>query len=180
LWLKDKQAVSPTNLQGVLRVAALDGDQALFDALLATLNGNPDRRERASLYSALANFRTPALAQTANELMLSPQHDIREIMAAARNRGPTEPVRDGRFEFITRHFDALATRLPEGQPAQFPLQFQGFCSSDKAADVEKFFGPLTSRYEGMADRLKESLENIRLCAGYRAAQQGSLKVALRP
>ncbi len=179
-WLKDRKAIPASNRNLVLRVAALEGDRAFFDALEAVTAGNPDRRERADVYAALANFRTPELALAGRQLMLAPKHDIREVMFAGRGRGgSTEAVREGAFNFMTANFDAIAARLPADMPSRFPQGYTGFCSQKQAADVEGFFTPKLAKYEGMANVLTQTLETIRLCANYRDAQQASLQSVLR-
>ncbi len=178
-WLKNRKHLPAANRGLVLRVAALDGDRAFFDALLAATQGNPDRRERADLYAALANFRDPALAQAARELALNPSHDIREVLFAGRSRSNTDMAKADQLEFVTRHFDTLAQRLPPESVTRFPSLFGGLCSADFAQRVEGFFTPLLNRYEGLSHTLTQSLETIRLCAAYRDAQQASLQQVLK-
>lgn len=179
LWLQDRKAIPSANRSLVLRTAALSGDRALFDALEAAVLGNPDRRARADIYGALGNFRAPELALAARQLMLDPRHDIREVMASSRSRGAPETVRDDTFTFWTTHFEALAARLPADAPARFPQLFSGFCSAEHATQVEQFFRPLVSRYEGIATGLTQSLESIRLCSAYRQSQHASLQSVLK-
>jgi alanyl aminopeptidase len=163
----------------VLRTAALTGDRAYFDALIAAVKGNPDRRERADLYGALSGFRAPELAQAVLELWLSPEHDIREIMAATRTRGRSEALREGLFNFITNNFSLLEKKLPKDAPARFPQMFAGACTVQQAQQIESFFTPLVSKFDGMAKSLEQSLEVVRLCAHYREAQHASLQSYLK-
>lgn len=171
-WLKDRSAIPAGSRSLVLRVAALGGDRALFDALVQVALGNPDRRERADIYSALGNFRGAELSQAARALWLSPQHDIREVMASLRRRD--DAARDGLLAFVTSNFKALAKRLPKDAPGDFPSYFGGLCSTEDASRLEQFFGPIIQRYDGGESNLQRSLENIRLCAVYRQTQQASL------
>jgi alanyl aminopeptidase len=179
LWLQDRKAIPSANRSLILRTAALSGDRALFDALQAAVLGNTDRRARADIYAALGNFRSPDLALSARQLMLDPRHDIREVMASNRSRGATEAVRDETFAFYTTHFDAIAARLPADAPARFPQIFSGFCTAEHATQVDQFFRPLVSRYEGIAKSLAQSLESIRLCSAYRQHQHASLQSVLK-
>ena len=174
-WLKDKKSIPSSGRALVLRTAALDGDRSYFDALLAAVSGNADRRERADIYAALGNFRNTELADAARQLWLSPAHDIREVMQAGRSRGRPDGVREGLFQFITNHFEAVAAKVAQDAPARFPQMFSGACSQQMASDMDSFFRPLLPRFDGMAKSLTQSLETVRLCASYRAAQRGSLK-----
>jgi len=173
-WLKDRSSLPPGSRSLVLRSAAFDGDRAYFDALVAAVVGNPNRRERADIYAALGSFRAPELAQAARALWLSPDHDLREIMSASRSRGRTEALRDGVFAFLTEHFDAIAAKMPKESVIGFPRMFQGACSAKEAQQLERFFTPLTKTYTGMDKTLTQSLESVRLCARYRDTQHASL------
>ncbi|MBK7316039.1 hypothetical protein [Candidatus Aalborgicola defluviihabitans] len=61
-WPKDRKSLPVNSRAMVLHVAALSGDKAYFDALLAAVHDNPDRRERADIYAALGGFRKPSLS----------------------------------------------------------------------------------------------------------------------
>jgi len=173
-WLRQPKSLDAASRGLVLRSAAIDGDRAFFDALVQAVLISPDRAERADIYSALARFAEPELAQAALRLWLSPQHDIREIMQSGRDHYRNEAAREAQFRFVKDNFAAISKRLPKESMARFPQFFAGFCSAGKAAEVEQFFTPLLASYEGGASHLKQSLESIRLCAVYRAAQQASL------
>lgn len=179
-WLQDKASVPVISRPLVLRAAAFQGDRAYFDALIAAAVGNPDRRERADIYAALAAFRAPELAQAARELWLSPAHDIRELMAAARVRGRTEALRQGMFTFVTTRFDAITAKLPSDAAIGFPQMFYGACSAKEADQIEAFFQPLTKTYAGMHKTLAQALETVRICARSRDAQRASLQAYLKP
>jgi hypothetical protein len=174
-WIKDRKSLPTASRELVLRAAAYHGDRAYFDALAAAAVGNVDRRERADIYAALASFRSPELAQAARDLWLSPDHDIRELMAGARTRGRAEALREGMLSFVTTRFDAIAAKLPKDAPMRFPQMFDGACSAKEADQVEAFFTPLTKTYTGLNKTLAQSLEAVRICAHYRDAQHASLQ-----
>jgi alanyl aminopeptidase len=141
---------------------------------------SPDRRERADIYGALGNFRTPELAQAGRALWLSPAHDVREVMTAARARGHPERVQESLFQFMDHHLTDLSGKLPTEMVARFPHMFAGACTQQQAQKLEALFTPWLARVDGMAKSLEQSLETVRLCAHYRAAQQTSLKGFLKP
>jgi len=173
-WLRQPKSLDAASRGLVLRSAAIDGDKGFFDALVRAVVLSPDRAERADIYSALARFGAPDLALAAQQLWLSPQHDIREIMQSGRDRHSNEAARESQFRFVKDNFAAISKRLPKESMARFPQFFAGFCSAKKAAEVEQFFTPRLAADEGGASYLKQSLERIRLCAVYRDAQHASL------
>jgi hypothetical protein len=178
-WLKDRLVLDAADRGLVLRIAAIDGDRAFFDALVEAALANPNRRERSDIYSALARFRAPDLALAGRQLWLSPQHDIRELMASGRDYNGDETVADGLFAFVTGNFVAISARLPRESVARLPRYFNGFCAGEKADQVERFFSPLVGAFEGGASALKQSLENIRLCSAYSELQHASLSEFLQ-
>ncbi len=178
-WLKERSALEATDRGLVLRSAAIEGDRAFFDALLAAALNSPSRRERSDIYGALGRFKAPELALAGRQLWLSPEHDIRELMVSGRDQRGDGAVADGLFAFVTDNFSAIAARLPSESVARFPGFFSGLCAADKADQVERFFAPLTGSYEGAASSLKQALESIRLCAVYSDLQQASLSELLR-
>ena len=178
-WLKDRKSLPANNRAMVLRTAALEGDRVYFDALLAAVTGNPDRRERSDIYAALGSFRNAELAEAARELWLSPAHDIREVMSASLGRGRNSESPEQLLKFVNHNFTALAKKLPQDSPANFPNMFAQGCSQQLASELEAFFRPLVPRYEGLAKSLDRSLETVRVCANYRDAQQAGLRAYLR-
>jgi len=179
-WLKDRNSLPVNSRAMVLHVAALSGDKAYFDALLAAVRDNPDRRERADIYVALGGFRKPALSQAARELWLSPQHDIREVMTAVRGRGRAAVGPEPLFQFMEKHFTELSHKLPNEMVARFPQMFTGSCSRDQALRMVNLFTPHLAAVDGMAKSLEQSVETVRLCASYREVQRASLQGFLKP
>ena len=178
-WLKNPAALDVASRGLVLRSAAIEGDRAFFDALVKAVLASDNRGERSDIYGALGRFAAPELVLAARQLWLSPQHDIRELLTAGRDRNGGEAVREGMFDFISGNFVALAARLPKESVGQFPKFFTALCAADKADQVEQFFAPRLGTYEGGASYLKQALESIRLCAVYRDTQQASLSGFLR-
>jgi alanyl aminopeptidase len=174
-WLADRNSIGVNSRGLVLRTAALTGDRAFFDALMAALAGNPDRHARADIYAALGNFRDPELTKAARQLWLSPEHDIREVALAGRSGGSTNASREEWFQFLTNNFETLVARVAQETTTRFPQMFAGACSEQQANKVEAFFTPLLTRFDGMAKTLRQSMETVRLCANYRDAQLASLQ-----
>ncbi|MDD5333112.1 MAG: M1 family metallopeptidase [Rhodoferax sp.] len=173
-WLKDRGALEVASRGLVLRSAAIDGDRALFDALVQAARASKDRSERRDIYGALARFVAPELALAAHQLWLSPLHDIRELLPAGREHQGGAALREGLLAFVSANFDAIAARLPKESVGRFPNYFANFCAADKALAVEQFFAPRLGSYPGGSNSLAQSLERIRLCAVYRDAQRDSL------
>lgn len=178
-WLVDRKALPAVNRASVLQAAAYQGDRVFFDALLAAVQGNPDRRERRDIYGALVSFHDPQLAQAGRQLWLSPQHDIREVMTASITRGRVVDQPEPMFEFFRHNFAALVKKLPADTPEEMPQMFGLACDAKLANQMERFFKPLAPRYAGLQKNLEKTLETVRVCANYRRLQQTSLQAYLK-
>ncbi|PHV12405.1 M1 family metallopeptidase [Chitinimonas sp. BJB300] len=177
-WLKDRTVLDPTNRRAVLRTAALNGDKALFDAMTAITLTTSNRKERDDLYIALGSFQAPTLAEAARKLMLDSRHDIREAKRLLRSQNEDEHLREGALRFVQREFKPLSKRMAKDAPGGFPRDLNGFCSPDKATELERFFGPIAQRYDGGEAALTQTLESIRLCAIYRDSNRDKLGILL--
>lgn len=167
-WLKDHSLIDAAVRRALLRIAAIDGDKALFDALVGTARITNNRVARGDIYTALGNFRDPTLAEAARQLLLSKDHDIRETLRILRIQNSNDDLRDGALRFVTQHFAALAARMPENLPGELPEYFNGACSDAAAQQLAQFFTPLMHRYEGGPTTLAQTLEAVRLCAVYKS------------
>ncbi|QNM94749.1 M1 family metallopeptidase [Chitinimonas koreensis] len=174
-WLKSRRTIDASVRPVMLRVAALDGDRKLFEAMRDAARRSDNRQERTDLYGALGNFRAPKLAEAARGLLLDPAHDIREVRRPfMRSQNANEALRQGSLRFIETHYDALAGRLDRNGPGGLPRDLDRACSRDEADAFERVFGPRADRYEGGPKTLTQTLETVRLCVAWREAQTAAL------
>ncbi len=173
-WLKDEATLVAPNRALVLRVAAIDGDRTLFDALAEKARASSDRTERADIYAALSRFQSPALARSARELWLSAQYDVRELMEAVGEYNGGQVAAMEMLDFLKANFKQLTARLPPESVSRFPRLLTGACTLEQALAIEQFLGPALAAYEGGVTTLAQTVESIRLCAAQREFQRGSL------
>ena len=170
-WLSGSGTLDPGARRALLASAAIDGDETLFNALLAAARQNTDRRVRHDLFAALGHFRQPRLAQRARELMLEPGLDIRDVgpaVMAAQNEQPA--LRDGLLQFLqARHAD-VAKRMGRDEPADLPQMVNQACSEDEARRINQVFGAPAARYQGGRRALAQTLERVRVCAAWRTRE----------
>ncbi|HSW04774.1 M1 family metallopeptidase [Aquabacterium sp.] len=170
-WLAQTGALDASSRAAVLASAALDGDEALFNALLAAARSAPDRALRRDLYAALGHFRAPRLAQRARDLLLDSSVDFREASRAvmsAHNQAPA--LREGLMQFLqTRHAE-LAKRMGRDDPAWLPVHLNQACSDDDAQRIARIFTPHAARYQGGRLALAQTLEQVRVCAAWRTRE----------
>ena len=169
-WLADRASLPAALRAPVLQAAALAGDAALFDALLAAVLASGDRAERADLLNALGHFRRADSAARARALLLDSRIDIRESRGPLmRAQAAHAQTRADLLGFVRDQHAALARRLASDEPARLPGPFSRACSVDEAARIEAVFAAHSTRYPGGQRALAQALESVRLCAAWRSA-----------
>ena len=174
-WLEDRRAVSPEMVQVVLQLAAVKGDAALHQRLLAEARKTRDPAERGKLFAALGSFRDPALARATTALLLSEDFSTLEIlMGLANGMLSEESTREHFYAYVKTHFDALMARMPHEMGGRMPVVGEGFCDATHRQDLEAFFQERAARYPGGPEILGRTLEGVDLCIAQREALQPGL------
>ncbi len=179
-WLADRKAVDPAIAGVVLKLAALDGDAALFDRYLAAVKQEPDRRERRRLFEALGFFQKPELIDRALAAVLSSDFDIRETFrivgggVAPAGIGETPAERDQLWAWLQKSYGSLRAQIPQQMRAELPRFASELCERRHRSEVETFFTARLGELTGAERSLAQTLEEIELCAAQREAQAASL------
>jgi len=183
LWITDRTAIDADVAGSVLNVAARTGDEAFYKQLSTALSGTEDRHQRDLILNTMGSFSDPHIAGTAMELALKPDFDLREANAFLFGPMGVPQTRSLPFEFVKANYDALVARIPAGSSFGFgeALPFLGgaFCDEKSAEEVQAFFEPKVDRFSGTRRNLAQTLEGIRICAAYKAAQQNSVAEFLK-
>ena len=163
------------NLVGVaLGVVGEEADRATWDAMKALLVGSVDETVRGRLASALGAAKDPSLAAAARELVLDPALRDTEMFAPIWAQLSQPDMRDTAWAWVEEHYDAILTRLPKHHGGvQLISTGRAYCDEVHARDVEAFFTPKVESIEGGPRALAQALEDVRLCAARRSAQEAS-------
>ncbi|HLF57994.1 MAG TPA: M1 family aminopeptidase, partial [Thermoanaerobaculia bacterium] len=173
-WLDDSSAVDPSLRGTVLNLAALDGDEALFDRFLERAKATEDRRERGDLLAAVGHFRAPALVERALGLLLTDVFDLRESATILAEVAGDRRTRDRAFTWIRENWDAFAPKIPEQWRAGMTRYAAGVCDLQGRKQVEEFFGPRLENVAQGPTRLEQTLSGIDLCIARKTAQQAAV------
>ncbi|QSQ20008.1 M1 family metallopeptidase [Pyxidicoccus parkwayensis] len=178
-WLKDRKSVNPEAVNGVLVVAAMHGDKALFDTLLTQARKEEDRNERSRLLTALATFRDPALVKESLSLVIGKEMDIRDTKVLLTGAFNAPETRELAWTFYRENFDALAERLRSDELAWLVGLVGNLCDTQHHAQVQEFLGPRVPRLENAPRALARAEESIRLCAESDRLNREGVKSFLR-
>ena len=148
----------------VLRFAVQDGDLEFFEAVLARFVASRDATVRQRLLGALSSVRDAGLAERVRALSLDERLRTNEIVRPLAVQMGMSETRDATWSWLRAHFDELAERLEPGRLGDLPWLTTGFCSAEKADEVEAFFGDRIGELSGGPRNLAGAVEVVRLCA----------------
>jgi alanyl aminopeptidase len=177
-WLDDRRSLDGDLVGPILRIAARNGDRALFDRLHAEARKTTDLRQRNDLLWAMSAFRDAEILKAAFAIPLTDEFHPTEAMGLIWGPSGDPKTRPLAYEFVKTNFDALVAKLPRDEGAYLPYIAGGFCDEERRAEVEAFFKDRSTKFTGGPRVLAQVLEGIRLCTALKTAQQPSLEAFL--
>ncbi|MDX1632374.1 MAG: M1 family aminopeptidase, partial [Thermoanaerobaculia bacterium] len=166
-WLEDRTAVDPDLAGTVLRIAAEDGDEELFERFLAEIPEAEERRNRRRLFRALGSFTDPTLRDRAWTLFFEEGFDLYEATGLLTPSFGEPESRDRAWSRLRERFGEIAERLPPQWAASLPFWVADFCDSEHRREVETFFRGRMEEFPGGPRRLDQAVESIELCTAGR-------------
>jgi len=166
----DESAVDPA----LLTIALASGVQELgtpfVDTLIDRLVESSDAKFRAEAAVALAATDDAELGNRIRELLLGDQLRSREptSLAFALARRPSQ--RRATFEWFKASEAAFTENMSHFAQRWLPMMGAGFCTVAERDEVDEFFSPLVTEWQGAERTLAEVLEGIELCAALREAK----------
>jgi aminopeptidase N len=173
-WLAERTALAPDLVSTYLKVAARNGDAALFDRLLDAASREQDARARRQLLEALGAFREPALVDRALALFGSDRFDVREAGWMLWTMSGQRASRQRLFDWTRASFDQLSARLPAQSAAAMAYTAAGFCDADHRREISEFFRPRAAALPGGEIVLGQVLGIVEVCIARRAAQEDAV------
>jgi puromycin-sensitive aminopeptidase len=176
--LDGKQSIDPTLLNAIVGVAALSGDQALYDRYLAQSTRASDPEEHYRYLYALARFSDPALVRRTMDYIAGPEVRNQDTaLFAARLLGNPD-AHHLAWELLQARWDDLQKKTGQvfGSPVLIS-SLSNFCDAQSRSEIEKFF---TGHKVPEAERtLQQSLERISTCSELAARQSPKLAAWLQ-
>jgi aminopeptidase N len=171
--LENPAAVDHTMAFTVFRLAAINGDAALYDRILAKLNSKEATPEEYYLYfQTLAEFRDPALLQRTLDLAVSPavrsQDSLGLIAAVMQNPAGTRPA----WDFVRAHWGDIEKVGGGFTSGEVVASTSAFCDAGLRDEVQDFFA--THKVPTAERRLKQAIERMNYCVDLKARQTPQL------
>lgn len=182
-WLADRTTLPGEVAGAALGVAASHGNLDFYNKLIAALKQTKTFRERGIIIHALGNFRDPAIARRALDLMLSGEVDIRELSGLFALFQDDPATARATWDFVVSNYDRLVPRLPSrlgtAGASILPVAGLGFCDTAGYQTVAGFFGERIKGVTGGDRTLATVLEAIQLCDALRKTQSAAFAEYLR-
>jgi alanyl aminopeptidase len=165
-FLADPAAVDPALVGPALRIAAANGDRALFDTYRARFEAATVPAERAAFLVSLGAFRNPEVQEAALRYSLFGPVRPQEVAYIAFTAGQVPGSRDRVVSWLLENYDAIAARIPAAYLAGAP-RLGGGCSLERLARVERFFSDPRKAPKGVEKTLRSMSEAVHGCVALR-------------
>jgi alanyl aminopeptidase len=173
-WITDHKAVDPDLVGLVLRIAARNGDRALFDRFRAAAKAEKERKDKNLLLSAMGGFRDPEIVKTAMAIVLTDEFEARDSIGLVWGAFGDEDTRELAYQFVKTNLDALLAKLPRDSGAGFIGIASAFCDEAHRDDAAAFFKDKAPTYLGGPRAMARMIERADLCIAQRAAWRPSI------
>jgi alanyl aminopeptidase len=164
--------------RSALSLAALDGDEALWNKLKDAFPKAQTPAMRGALLGGLGNFSDPKLVERSLGLLLDGTLRSQDFWAIV---GP--PMRNEELHALvwtwgTSRYDELVKFLGPKSAPGLPNLSSGFCSAEGRAKTEQFFSDPKRAPEGTQRNLALALERIDYCVRMQTTHAPTLKTFL--
>jgi aminopeptidase N len=166
-YLADPTAIDPSLADTVIGLAALEGDAALYEEVLAATKTAKTPEEYYRFLYALAGFSDPALLARTLEYALTPNvrgQDFGSLLGAVMNNPAGTQLA---WDFARQHWEEINSKPPGKAGGRILTSASVFCDATHAEEVRDFFTQKKSD-EGA---IRRAAEDINSCAEVKSRQQ---------
>jgi aminopeptidase N len=171
-------SVEPTLLDVAVRLAALGGGEALYARYVERSSAAVDPEDRYRYLYGLTAFSEPALVRRTMDLVVSPavrSQDAKLVIARLLQHAG---ARDLAWQLLKERWAEVQAKTGEFVGNTVIVgALGGFCDARRADEIERFFA--AHKVPDAERTLRLSLENIRSCARFAAAQRPALNAWLK-
>jgi alanyl aminopeptidase len=168
----DETVINEDLATAALSVAVAELGRPYFDALKQMIDDSSNSSFRQRGLRALGSTIDPQLAEDVRSMTLSLSIKNSERRYLLDSQMLHRENQSALFEWLKSYFTVLETVLPQRVLAFTPIVGRGFCTLEKALDVEMFFNQKTAHIPGAKRNLAMTLEQIRLCVALKSNQHG--------
>jgi alanyl aminopeptidase len=165
-YLENPKSVDPALASVSLRLAAHDGDRAMFEEYKARLEGAETPTERRRFLGTLGRFRDPELREAALAYALEGSLRPQEMFAVTWGVEGTPEGHDRVYEWMTENYDTIVDRIPPMFASFMPF-FAGGCSAERLESARAFFSDPSHQAAGTLKQLEKVADQVTDCLNLR-------------
>jgi alanyl aminopeptidase len=159
-------ALDPNEIRPALTVAVEDLGAPFVDLLWRHFLASIDMKQRQDLLISMGFSTDPSSAATMRGRILSPELRGNELYYVFFGQSAQSETRDDLWRWLQENMDAVIEQIPSWNKGGVPRLVGGFCSNEKADDLQAVFGPIIDELESGPRTLANTTERIRLCAAF--------------
>ncbi|HUP64388.1 MAG TPA: M1 family metallopeptidase [Thermoanaerobaculia bacterium] len=177
-YMKDPSSVDSSLASTALLIAALDGDEELFETFKGRFETTDNPADRQRFLRALSAFEGPEIVEEALAYSLTGPLRANELLSIAYGIREGAKGRERSYRWLIENWDTVSSRIP---PLGLPglASFAGGCEEERLTRAREFFAdsargtpPLLSRLERVEDQVQE-------CVALRAREGAAVREYLQ-
>jgi len=170
--LADSTAVNRDMASGALGLAALNGDEALYDRLMTAIK-NPKSPEEYYIYLfTLPQFTDPKLLQRTLDYAISPDVRSQDALGVVASVMGNPDGQKQAWDFVLAHWDAVQKAGGPFASAQIVGSTSSFCDAHMRDQVAEFYA--AHKIEAAERTYRQSIERINNCVDLKSQQEPQL------
>jgi puromycin-sensitive aminopeptidase len=173
-WLANGSGLHPSVLGAALRLAAAQGDAALYDKLLARMRDAQAPEDRDRLLSAVGAFEAPELVGRALQASLGPDVRAQDMSSLIGQLFGNRRARRATWTFVQQAWTEVATRAPVFGLRRIVSATARLCDAELRREIDAFFSLPEHHVEAGERDLRQALEAIDLGLSVRSREQANL------
>jgi aminopeptidase N/puromycin-sensitive aminopeptidase len=170
--LDDPSSVDRQMAGGAITLAALNGDQAFYDRLMAALRNPRSPEDYYNYFFALAQFRDSKLQQRTLDFAISTDVRSQDALSLITNEMGNPDGEKPAWDFVLAHWDAVQKVGGPFASAQVVGSTGSFCDAHMRDQVVQFFA--AHRIEAAERTYRQSIERINNCVDLKSQQEPRL------
>jgi aminopeptidase N/puromycin-sensitive aminopeptidase len=170
--LDDPSSVDRQMAGGAMSLAALNGDEAFYNRVLAATKTAKSPEEYYNYLFTLPQFTDPKLVQRTLEFAISPDVRSQDTIQVVASVMSTPETQKQAWDFILSHWDAIQKAGGPFASAQIVGSTGGFCDAHMRDQVTEFFA--AHKIEAAERTYRQSIERINNCIDLKSQQEPQL------
>ena len=170
--LDDPSSVDRQLAGGALALAALNGDQAFYDRVMAALKNAKSPEEYYNYLFTLPQFSDPKLLQRTLDFAISPDVRSQDALGVVSSVMGNPEGQKQAWDFVLSHWDAVQKAGGPFASAQIVGSTGTFCDAQTRDQVVEFYS--AHKIESAERTYRQSIERINNCVDLKSQQEPQL------